>query len=405
LFFRLDGQRVVARPMKGTRPRGRWLDEDEAIRADLVASEKDRAENVMIVDLLRNDLGRIARGGTVRAPRLFDVERYETVWQMTSTVEAETEASLPALFAGLFPCGSVTGAPKIKTMEIIRDLETGPRGVYCGAVGWYGPGRRGAFNVPIRTVAIDQRAGRATYRVGSGVTWDSAPSAEYDECIDKAAVLRAERPAFQLLETLLYEGGAYFLKDRHLERLTASARYFGFAVDTGRVEDALSRAAAEFGPGPTRVRLLVGRDGAVTIEAAPAGAPRVFRLGLADAPIDSRDVFLQHKTTHRAVYERARVGRADCDDVVLFNERGEVTEATIGNVAVCLGGLWVTPPRACGLLPGTYRDFLVARGELVERVVPVEELRAAVGVALLNSVRKWVACSPAWSVPKESAGP
>jgi para-aminobenzoate synthetase/4-amino-4-deoxychorismate lyase len=131
----------------------------------------------------------------------------------------------------------------------------------------------------------------------------------------------------------------------------------------------------------------------------------VFRLGLADAPIDSRDVFLQHKTTHRAVYERARVGRADCDDVVLFNERGEVTEATIGNVAVCLGGLWVTPPRACGLLPGTYRDFLVARGELVERVVPVEELRAAVGVALLNSVRKWVACSPAWSVPKESAGP
>jgi para-aminobenzoate synthetase/4-amino-4-deoxychorismate lyase len=391
LFFALDGERITARPMKGTRRRGRWLDEDEETRAGLAASAKDRAENVMIVDLLRNDLGRIARSGTVHVPRLFDTERYETVWQMTSTVEAETDAPLPSLFGGLFPCGSVTGAPKIRTMEIIRDLETGPRGVYCGAVGWFGPGRRGAFNVPIRTVTVDTPARNATYHVGSGVTWDSAADAEYDECLDKAAVLRAQRPAFRLLETLLHDG-EYFLLDRHLKRLADSAAYFGFDVDLEGVRGALAEYGVGLPDAPQRVRLLVSRDGAFDLEAAPTGPPRVFRIALAAGPVDSRDVFLHHKTTHREVYRRALAARPGFDDVVLFNERGEVTETTIGNVAVRMDDGWVTPPRACGLLPGTFRGHLLERGEVRERVVLVEELRAAREVAILNSVRKWVPC-------------
>ena len=234
LFFQKADGVLTSRPMKGTAPRGRTVAEDEAQRAWLFASEKNRAENVMIVDMIRNDMGRVAEVGSVRVPVLFEVERYPTVLQMTSTVTSRTNVSVADVFKALFPCASITGAPKVSAMGIIADLEPAARGVYTGAIGYLAPGGRAQFNVAIRTVVVDRQTGRATYGVGSGVVWDSDADEEYDECLLKARVLAAERPDFELLETMLWrpETGV-FLLDRHLERLADSAEYFGIAVDLG----------------------------------------------------------------------------------------------------------------------------------------------------------------------------
>ena len=417
LFFRRDRARIVLRPMTGTRRRGGTLDEDEARATALVLSEKDRAENLMIVDMVRNDLGRVAATGSVRVARLFEIERYETVWQMTSTVEAETGVSFPDLFRGLFPCASVTGAPKVRTMELIAELEREPRGVYCGAIGFLAADRA-QFNVAIRTVSVDRAHGVAEYGTGGGIVWDSDPEEEDDECRAKAAILTASRPVFRLLETMrLRRSGRYVLLDRHLRRMEGSARYFGFVFDRAEVRSRLeaeARAilggAADFVRGGTketsfRVRLLVDRGGKVEVEwselgpgsfaralrtspeAAPPRAP--WRVELAAEPVDPADCFLYHKTTHRAVYERARVPGQD--DVLLWNRAGELTEATVANLVVRLDGAWFTPPVCCGLLAGTYRDHLLERGVLRERVIRREDLARCERMALVNSVRGWIA--------------
>lgn len=389
LFFRLEGDSLETRPMKGTRPRGRWPEEDRRLAAELAASGKDRAENVMIVDLLRNDMGRISDTGSVHVASLFDVERYETVWQMTSTIRSKTSAPLPEILGALFPSGSVTGAPKVRTMQIIHDLEPAPRGVYCGAVGWYSPGRSAEFNVAIRTVAIDQDAGTARYHVGSGITWGSSAEAEYDECVVKAAVLGEDRPEFDLLESLLFDG-EYFLLDEHLARLAGSAEYFGFEVDVDAVRAALLDEAAAFEDGPLKVRLLAARDGTHHVEAGPAGPSTPVRLDFAAEPVDDRDVFLYHKTTHRAVYERARASRPDCDDVLLWNARGEITETTTANVILEIDGRLWTPPVSSGLLGGTMRASLLADGAIQERVLTKADVARAGSIRLINSVRQWV---------------
>jgi para-aminobenzoate synthetase/4-amino-4-deoxychorismate lyase len=231
LFFARDGRQVTARPMKGTAPRGRWSAEDRSKAAWLRGSEKNRAENVMIVDMLRNDLGRVAEVGSVRVPRLFEVERYPTVWQMTSTVTAETGVSTADLLAALFPCASITGAPKTRTTQIIAELEGEPRRIYTGLLGYFGPEQRAQFNVAIRTVLVDRAKGQAEYGVGGGIVWDSIAADEYEECRHKARVLSDPRPHFALFETLLWspEAGGYWLLDYHLRRLERSAEYFGFA--------------------------------------------------------------------------------------------------------------------------------------------------------------------------------
>ncbi|MBI3117176.1 MAG: bifunctional anthranilate synthase component I family protein/class IV aminotransferase [Candidatus Hydrogenedentes bacterium] len=391
LFFSLEDCHIEMRPMKGTRPRGRWLEEDLARAEDLRRSEKDQAENVMVVDMIRNDLGRIAEKGSVAVTRLFEVERYETVWQMTSTVCAHTHAGLPEIFGALFPSASVTGAPKIETMKVIRELEQQPRGVYCGAVGWWGPGRRGRFSVAIRTATIDAERGSVRYPVGSGITWGSSAADEYEECLQKAALLSTERPQFQLLETLLFEDGHYFLLDLHLERLRQSAHFFDFHCDVAAVRRALDREAEHFGQAPMRVRLLLDRDGGVQVHPLPLdGAARApLRVALAKKPVDSQDIFLFHKTTHRKVYEARRQDCLEADDVILWNERGEVTESTIANVVIeDADGLW-TPPRACGLLAGTFREHLLQQGIVHERKIAPEELGRC-KVYLVNSVRKWM---------------
>jgi para-aminobenzoate synthetase/4-amino-4-deoxychorismate lyase len=392
LFFRADGLALELRPMKGTRPRGRWPEEDHALAAELAASPKDRAENLMIVDLLRNDAGRVAEFGSVRVERLYQVERYETVHQMTSTLRAtlRPDAGLTDVFRALFPCGSVTGAPKVRTMEIIRELEPSPRGVYCGAIGFVSPGEA-VFSVGIRTLLLDADAGTAELGVGSGVTWDSDAAAEYRECWSKAAFVRREPSDFRLLETMLWEpDGGWFLLDGHLDRVAASAEYFGYTFDRDDAVRRLETAARGFGGGSMRVRLRLDRDGSMDVEATPHH-PSVepTRVAVAAEPVDSHDPLLYHKTTRRAGYDRRAASRPDCDDVLLVNERGELTESTIANLVMRLDGALWTPPLESGLLPGVFRAHLLARGEIRERVLHPANLERAEEVWLVNSVRRW----------------
>lgn len=392
LFFTLDGERLVTRPMKGTAARGYLLTDDRERGAALARSVKDRAENLMIVDMVRNDLGRIAETGSVRVDDLYTVTRYETVWQMTSTVSCRTRASVPEIFAALFPCASVTGAPKVRTMQIIRELEPEPRGVYTGAVGYLAPGRRAQFNVAIRTAHIDRSGGVATYGVGGGVVWDSTPAGEWRECATKALILTRDHPPFRLFETILWEPAeGWLLLDRHLARLRDSAAYHGFACDPGALRAALDQAVAG-ADGTLRVKLLLDRDGNPTIEVQPFDpvTQRPWRVGLAPRPVDPEDRFLYHKTTRRAVYEAARAARPECDDVLLWNARREVTESSIANVVAKLDGALVTPPVSSGLLPGVFRAELLARREVSEVVVGLDDLPRAETLFLVNSLRRWV---------------
>ncbi|GGJ02546.1 aminodeoxychorismate synthase, component I [Alicyclobacillus cellulosilyticus] len=399
LFFRLADGWLTTRPMKGTRPRGRWPAEDAAFRAELAASEKDRAENVMIVDLLRNDIGRIAAPGTVIAEPLFSIERYPTVWQMTSTVRGRVGTpGVAEVFRALFPCGSVTGAPKVETMRIIRELEE-PRGVYCGAVGFVAPGGRAVFNVAIRTVVVDTAAGCAEFGTGSGVTALSSPEEEYAETLAKASILTARRPTFALLETMRLEGGNILLLDRHLARLAASADYFGFPLDRHALTaDLVAFTRRHALSPPTRLRLVLMPDGRWDIaadplpDAAPWGRPPIDPrpprpVVWADEPIDPADPFLYHKTTHRIRYEAARRAHPDAFDVLLWNPDGEATEFTIGNVIAEIDGVWWTPPVACGLLAGTLRAWLLAEGWVKERRLTRADIQSAARLWLANSVR------------------
>ncbi|MBK8961865.1 MAG: aminodeoxychorismate synthase component I [Candidatus Competibacter sp.] len=392
LFFRLDGERLLAKPMKGTAARGRTLAEDQSHSAGLRQSPKNRAENLMIVDMIRNDLGRVARTGSVAVPRLFTVERYPTLLQMTSTVTAQTRASVAEILANLFPCASITGAPKVRTMEIIQELEPQPRGVYTGSIGFIGPDRHTCFNVAIRTVLIDRQRQQASYGVGGGLVWDSDPAEEYQECLLKARVLTAPSPSFQLLETLLWEPETgYFLRAAHLARLADSAVYFDVPLDRAAIEARLTALAVNLNEA-SKIRLLVNLDGAFTVETMPlaaTGSPQPQRVALAATPVDSSAIWLYHKTTRREVYDAARAARPDCADVILWNERGELTEACMANVVLDLAGCWCTPPITSGLLAGTFRGWLLAAGQIQERVLTRADLRAARRIVLINSVRKW----------------
>jgi para-aminobenzoate synthetase/4-amino-4-deoxychorismate lyase len=392
--------------MKGTAPRGLTLVEDRLQAAGLRASEKERAENVMIVDMVRNDLGRIARVGSVRVPRLWETERYPTLWQMTSTVCAESAAPLEEILLTLFPSASITGAPKVRTMEIIARLERTPRGIYTGCVGVLGPGRRGWMNVAIRTLVVDRRRGLAEYGTGSGIVWDARAAAEFGECRTKTLVLGGLPPPFRLIETLAWTPGeGLLLLERHLRRIGDSAEYFGFVCDPGALRGRLAEATRGLQK-PHRVRLLLDERGGIEVSVAPLGLravtlsdrppttrrSRTVRVAVARDPVRRLDPFLYHKTTRRQVYEQALAGCPGFDDVILWNEEGEVTEATIANVVVRDGDGYWTPPVAVGLLAGTYRGQLLERGAIRERRVSVEELRGAKEVWLINSVRGWRRC-------------
>jgi para-aminobenzoate synthetase / 4-amino-4-deoxychorismate lyase len=395
LFFDWRGDRILTRPMKGTGPRGRWVDEDRALGQRLANSEKDRAENVMIVDLLRNDIGRIARWGTVRVEELFALERYETLWQLTSSISGSPPlgATLVDVFGALFPSGSVTGAPKRRTMELIAALEDAPRGVYCGAIGLLAPpgwAFRARFSVAIRTAVVDREDDGVVYGAGGGITWDSDPDAEHAELCAKAAILAGPREECELVETMGFwpETGVRNLAE-HLERLAGSAAYFGFPCDAGAVREAIAAATAAAGAARLRVRL--GRTGEVHVDRGPLPEPTEgpVRLAVDRVPVDPSSIWRYHKTTRRSDYEAAAARHPGADDVVLVNDRGRVTETTIANLAVFVDGRWCTPPVDSGCLPGVERRRLLESGRLVERDLSRDDLVAAEALAVVSSLRGW----------------
>ncbi|MBI4749161.1 MAG: aminodeoxychorismate synthase component I [Acidobacteria bacterium] len=395
LFFQLDGRQLISRPMKGTAARACTSVDDQAQADWLFHSEKNRAENIMIVDMIRNDLGRVAQVGSVTVPKLFEIERYPTVWQMTSTVAATTDEPVWKILKALFPCASITGAPKARSMKIIAELESDPRHIYTGSIGYLAPGRKAQFNVAIRTVWLDRATGQAEFGVGGGIVWDSEHKDEYLECQTKARVLTSRWDDFQLFESLLWtpEDG-YFLVSNHLSRLRDSAAYFGFSWDESRLVAELERIAHRLPQVAHKVKVFVSRHGQISHEwmALPVcAASGTVKARVALSPVRSTDRFLYHKTTRRAVYAQALASFPDCDDVVLWNERGEITESTRANVVIRMNGRLVTPPVSSGLLAGTFRNWLIENGELTEQIISREDFERAEARFLINSVRKWQA--------------
>jgi para-aminobenzoate synthetase/4-amino-4-deoxychorismate lyase len=397
LFFRVRGRNIEVRPMKGTAARGRTEAEDRRAAAALKSDPKNRAENVMIVDLMRNDLGKVCETGSVRVPRLFEVHRLRTVLQMVSTVSGTLRpgATVGSLFHALFPCGSVTGAPKISAMRALRRLEPSPRGPYTGAIGILLPDGDMTFSVAIRTVTL--RNGRAKAGAGGGIVWDSDPREEYLEANLKGRYLSEPPVSFRLIETFLWSPGTGFrFLPGHLRRLASSARYFGFRFREGIVPTALRSALRkEKAAGPRRIRLLLARSGDVSVEVSPLSPVRTGTapplVTLSHFVVSSRDPFVRHKTTHREWRdEELRKARADgFDEVIFLNERGEVTEGAVTNLFIEADGRLLTPPAACGLLEGIRRRRVLADRSLraSERVLYPEDLRTCRRILLTNSVR------------------
>jgi para-aminobenzoate synthetase/4-amino-4-deoxychorismate lyase len=405
LFFRWGGGELELRPMKGTRPRGRWLEEDREQARELAASPKDRAENLMIVDLLRNDAGRIAEFGSVRVERMFEVEPYPTVLQMTSTVRARTppETRLTDVFRALFPCGSITGAPKVRTSQIIAELETSPRGVYTGAIGFVSPGEA-LFSVAIRTLVIDHATGEAELGVGSGVTYDSTAADEYRECLSKAAFVHHEPPP-ALLETFGWAPETGFVRlEAHLGRMARSAEYFGHPFDADTLRRRLDTLAPEMPREPRRVRVELSPRGEIAVaHSAMSRWEEPVRLALARRHIPSEHPFWYHKTADRARYESPDPVAVEHDQVLLVNERGELAETPIANLVVDLDGALWTPHLDAGLLPGVLRAELLRAGTIRERELSVADLERATALWVINSLRGWGRAVIAATADGESA--
>jgi para-aminobenzoate synthetase/4-amino-4-deoxychorismate lyase len=393
LFFRRKGNSIITKPMKGTCRRGKTTAEDAALSEWLRNDEKNRSENLMIVDLLRNDIGRICESGSVNVKDMYSVERYETVLQMTSTVEGTLKENVTAeeLFRSLFPCGSVTGAPKIRTMQIIHESEQHPRGVYCGAIGFISPENESVFNVAIRTLQLTGNNG--IMGVGSGIVHDSIPAQEFEECRLKAAFLLQPKREFQLLETLRWRNGFSFLEE-HLRRVTDSADYWDIPFDPERTAELLRLTERAFdGHKEYRIRLLISQDGRPMIEAAELlNAPIDFTVRIAAERVDSSDRFLYHKTTNRELYDRyqKKASHEAIVDYLFLNERNEMTEGSIHNIFIEKNGVLMTPPVASGILAGIYRnDVLRTNPSAVEHILTADDLRTADAIFLCNSVRGW----------------
>jgi len=388
LFLRREGRRLCSSPMKGTAPRGRFPAEDEEVARGLASDPKNRAENVMIVDLIRNDLGRVCEPGSVWVPELFRVERYRTVHQMISTVEGRLLEGLSfgGIVRALFPCGSVTGAPKIRTMEIIAELEAEPRGIYTGAVGFIRPNGDFVFNVAIRTVVL--KGNRGEFGIGSGVVWDSDPEEEWRECLLKARFLTEEPPEFDLVETLRFEPGRGLVRlERHLARLRRSAEFFTLPFPEERIREELKKRTGDLRQG-ARVRILLSEWGEVRVEVHSLQEfPRPVRVGLKRRDF-SAEVFLFHKTTHRPYYDEARreAERLGLAEIVFFDGEGRLLEGTISNVFLEIEGRLYTPPLELGLLPGVLREELLESGRCAEREIRVADLLSG-RLFLGNSVR------------------
>jgi para-aminobenzoate synthetase / 4-amino-4-deoxychorismate lyase len=404
-FFAIDGPTVTVRPTKGTFPRGRWSKEDEANAAHLAASKKDRVEHERIVDRILEELVEIGTGDPIHISELMGLERLETVWQLASEMSTplDPDATVVDVFRALFPSAAVTGDPKLFAMETIATLESRARGVYAGAIGFIAPsdGRRpdASFSVAIRTVIVDAEEGVGEYGVGAGITGESVAEGEYEEALAKTRVLVQRRLEITLYETVRWESDhGFWWLDRHLERLAGSAGYFGFDYDEAVIRAALEREVVGVS-GAHRVRLELNRRGDVIASVSPEEldaarwwpnpASEYLTCAVSTKPITSTSIYRFHKTTARRPYRDRRAMHQGVDEVLLVNERGELTEATNRNVAVMCGGTWITPPLASGCLPGILRQVLIDEGELSVEVVRVDDLEAADGIALLSSIYGW----------------
>lgn len=394
LFYRTADNSIVAKPMKGTAKRGRTCEEDIRMRDWLANDPKNRSENVMIVDLLRNDIGRIAEPGSVMVRSLFDVEKYDTLFQMTSTVEGRLKNGVSAseIVKTMSPSGSVTGAPKIRSMQLINELEQAPRGVYTGAIGFLAPKNESVFNVAIRTITIDGNSG--SMGVGSGIVYDSSPETEYAECKLKADFLTAPLPEFFLLESLLWQDGFPFLHE-HMKRLTSSAEYFDFPCNVEFVKNSLLEARRQFASGVScKVRMTLSVTGAIRIFSAVIqtrtadAQPKLIRIS--NRRINSDNRFLYHKTTNRDIYDgEYNVGTKEgLEDIIFLNEHDEITEGTRNNIFIRNEDGLVTPPVEGGLLNGIYRQHILATNpNAVIKPLKVSDLRSAEAIFLCNAVR------------------
>ena len=398
VFFSLDGSDILSKPMKGTSARGLFDEDDQRRAAALQASPKERAENVMIVDMVRNDLSRIAHRGSVQTTALYALERYPTLWQMTSTVEAKTDAPLSALFQALFPPASITGAPKARTMQIIAAHEATPRRIYTGSLGYISPQRKALFNVAIRTLLLDKQKQRAEYGVGGGITIASHPEDEWKETQLKAKILQRTPERFALLETMLWlPHDGIVLREEHRERLLDSAAYFAYPLHASALDHALDtlceRLHALPSQQPQRIRLTLDHKGKLLLTEEPFSIPAPcplashLRVALAPTPIYAQDPLLYHKTTQRQIYEKARQSRPDLDDIILYNQDGHLTETTLANLALDLDGTLYTPPLASGLLNGCLRRYLLRQKLLQERVLERHDLLRAQAIYRFNSLR------------------
>ena len=390
LFFSRNKNQFTCRPMKGTigrHPDPVW---DELASSHLSRSEKDLAENTMIVDMVRNDLSRIAEPGSVKVPFLHTVESYPTVHTLTSTVTAESTAKFPEILKALFPAASITGAPKVRTTEIIEALEGDGRGIYTGSIGALAPDGTMEFNIAIRTIWIDKERGRAEYGVGGGIVWDSDPNEEWREVEQKSRVLDRAKSSFFLLETMRWEPGkGIHLQHLHVDRLADSANHFGFDLDRTSVLSALLEIR---GNESKRVRLLVSPSGSIEVQVLdlPQSVSGHWEVPIDAVPVQSENEFLFHKTTNRDVYEQARARFPDSPDVLLWNERGEITETTTGNLVVEIGSELYTPPVTCGLLPGTFRRNLLEQRKITEKVIHRSDMNEVSSMWMINSLRGWV---------------
>lgn len=395
LFFRKEGDKILCRPMKGTSSRGRTCEEDRQKSNGLYFSQKNRAENLMIVDMIRNDCGRIAKIGSVEVSSLFDIEKYRTVYQMTSTIKAYTSVSVSEIFKALFPCASISGAPKIRTSQIIYELEKRPRGIYCGSIGYMAPEKKALFNIAIRTVHVKIPKSIAVYSVGSGIVWDSQSDDEYSECINKADIVSQPLPVFDLFETILYtpEEG-YFLFDEHLDRCSRSCFYWDFPVTREIIKSYLNRIKAVLPLADLKIRLVISKNGTINHTYEPFfHETGIVNIGLAKRPVDSSDPYLYHKTTNRAIYKNVVEDSGAFDDFILWNERDEITETTLANLVIKKGNKYLTPALECGLLPGTFRSNLLKDGLIEETVIKVNDIYSSNEIFRINSVRKWQKCN------------
>ena len=393
LFFRVSNNKIITKPMKGTLNRSKEIKSDSLRAYDLKSSEKNRAENVMIVDLLRNDLGKFCKYDSVKVNELFEIETYESLRQMVSTVNGKLNGitRLTDIIKNIFPCGSVTGAPKIRTMEIIKELEADSRGIYTGAIGMIGK-KESVFNVAIRTIKIEKETGKGEMGLGSGIVWDSEPAKEYTETLLKSEFVTTALKPFELIETMLLENGEIFLFEDHIKRLRSSAEFFLFSMNEKKLIKSLFKKIKEkYSDGKYKVRITLNKWGKVKYDFTyKTLIPDFVKIIISEKTINSENKFQYFKTTNRKLYnsELANYNRAGYFEVLFFNEKEELAEGTTTNIFIKKNNIWLTPPVTSGLLPGIYRNhFLSNQKDAKETIITINDLLNADEVILTNSVR------------------